>query len=78
MKRHTAIVAALLGLVTACGPDAGPAGRVVDKHSVYTGVGRLHTLTVRTADGEHTKVKVSRLDHRRCHRGSAYPACTRD
>ncbi|MET9800131.1 hypothetical protein [Streptomyces sp. NPDC006368] len=78
MKRLTgiAVAVALLALVSACGYDEGPAGRVIDKDAAYTGLGYIHTLTVRTADGEEAELNVSRLDHHLCYRGSAYPSCT--
>ncbi|MFD7404458.1 hypothetical protein ACFV7R_17665 [Streptomyces sp. NPDC059866] len=73
----TLLAAALLTLVTACGYEEGPPGRVIDKKRTYTGMGaEINELTVRTSDGEEETFFVTRDDYDSCYRGSSYPACT--
>lgn len=50
--------------------------RTRDADCAHTGVSRIRTLTVRTADGEEAEPEVPRPDHRLRCRGSACPART--
>lgn len=73
-----AFVAAVALVLTGCGYEQGPAGRVVDKDSTYQSSTktRSYELTVRKPDGSEHEFPVGISDYKACYLGSAYPKCT--
>lgn len=71
-------VAAVVLMLTGCGYEQGPAGRVVGKDKDYKASTKTwkHELTVRAKDGTEHEFRVSRSDYKACYQGSAYPKCT--
>lgn len=67
---------AVLGMLTACGYEQGPAGRVVDKDKHYVAKHWKYELTTRDKHGREHEFRVGHRDYSRCYLNSSYPRCT--